>query len=102
MTDGKEKGRLWIRLMKGHRAIGDLVLPCERDEVHTALREAMHTLDLSMPVWLPQHQADWEAFGLTRFLPDHFVEPVTFERMEISYIAPEAEKKQKKHDDLYD
>ena len=39
--------------------------------VTPALREAMHTLDLSMPVWLPQHQADWDAFGLTRFLPDH-------------------------------
>ena len=97
-----EKGRLWIRLMKGHRAARDLVLPCDRNEVTTALREAMHTLDLSMPVWLPQHQSDWDGFGLTRFLPDHFVEPVSFEKMEISYIAPEDEKKQKKHEDAFE
>ncbi|MDD3412138.1 MAG: hypothetical protein PHY12_15140 [Eubacteriales bacterium] len=89
-------GRLWVRLMKGHKAARDLLLPCERDDVLGALREAMHQLDLSMPVWLPRHEADWEQFGLTRLLPEHFIDPVDFDRMEISYIAPEEEKKKKR------
>ncbi|NLI21251.1 MAG: hypothetical protein GX418_06880 [Clostridiales bacterium] len=85
-------GRMWIRLMRGHRALRDLLVPCRADEPLEALREAMHTLDLSMPVWLPRHQADWGSFALTRFLPEHFMDSVDFERMEVSYIAPDEER----------
>lgn len=38
---------------------------------------------------MPRHRQDWEEYGLTRFLPDHFLESVSFDSMEISYIAPE-------------
>lgn len=102
MKKAKEAGRLWIRMMKGHRAVRDLLVPCERDDVQSALRDGLHTLDMSTPVWLPRHQKDWQDFALTRFLPEHFVEPVDFERMEISYIAPEDEKKPPKRYDLDD
>ncbi|MCE5342164.1 MAG: hypothetical protein LLF96_01060 [Eubacteriales bacterium] len=86
-------GRLWVRLIRGHRAARDLIVPCSADNPLPALREAMHELDLSMPVWLPRHQADWEAFRLTRFTQEHFLDSVNFDRMEISYIAPEEERK---------
>ena len=89
-------GRLWVRLVREHRAVRDLTLPCRAEEPKAALREAMHTLDLSVPVWLPRHQADWDHFRLTRFTQEHFLDPIDFDRMEISYIAPESERKQRK------
>jgi hypothetical protein len=90
---GAAGGRMWVRLVRGHRAVRDLVVPCVADEPLTALREAMHTMDLGMPVWLPRHQADWQSFRLTHFTQEHFMENVDFDRMEVSYIAPEEERK---------
>ncbi|MEG0048926.1 MAG: hypothetical protein RR865_07160 [Clostridia bacterium] len=88
------QGRLWIRLMKHHRIERDLLVPCTRDDPHTALREAMHTLDLSQPVWLPKHEADWENYALTRFKPEDFMDAVHFDAMELCYVAPDEDKKQ--------
>ncbi|MDD3212929.1 MAG: hypothetical protein PHY64_04620 [Eubacteriales bacterium] len=93
MSDAVTGGRLWVRLIRGHKAARDLTVPCSAADPLPALREAMHELDLGMPVWLPRHQADWKAFRLTHFSQEHFLEPVDFDRMEISYIAPESERK---------
>ena len=97
MTDqNKEQiGRMWLRAVKGHRTAFDLTLPCRHEAPLPALAEAMHRLDLSMPVWLPRHQTDWDRFSLARLLPEHFIDAVTFDRLELSYIAPEDEKKAK-------
>ena len=81
-------GRLWIRLMKGHKCLRDAVLPSGREDPREALQQALPELDVSQPLWLPIHQADWAEYALTRFLPEHFVDSVPFDRMEISYIAP--------------
>ena len=86
-------GRMWIRLIKGHKATHDLTVPCQKDSPLSALREAMHELDLSMPVWMPRHQSDWDHFSLAHFTQDHFMDKVDFERMEISYISPDADQK---------
>ena len=86
-------GRLWVREVKHSRTLRDITLPCEQQNPLPALREAMHALDLGMPIWLPRHQADWQAFGLTRFSQEHFLESVNFDRLEISYLAPEEQRK---------
>lgn len=86
-------GRLWIRLIKDHRALRDITVPCRKEDPLTALREAMHELDLGMPIWLPRHQMDWKSFALTKFTQDHFMEAINFDRMEMSYIAPDEERK---------
>ena len=86
-------GRMWVRAVKGHRATRDLTVPCRRAEPQASLREALRTLDIGMPMWLSRHQADWDAFALTRFLPEHFLESVDFDRLEVSYIAPDEERK---------
>ena len=88
-------GRMWLRLMKNNRAKADLTVTCDFDQPQLALREAMHQMDLSMPVWLPRHQKDWQEFSLTRFTAEHFLEPVSFDRLEISFIAPEDKKKKR-------
>ena len=86
-------GRLWVRLMKKHRVERDALIDCTRNDPEEALRELLPRLDLSQPVWLPRHRADWEEYAMTRFTPAHFMESVWFDYMEISYIFPEDEKK---------
>ena len=91
---------MWLRLIKGTRAKGDLTVPCNYENPQLALREAMHQLDLSMPVWLARHQKDWAEFALTRFTADHFLEPIHFDRLEISFIAPEDQPRKKSRNPL--
>lgn len=91
------KGRLWVRLMKRHRVEKDALIECEHDEAEEALRELLPKLDLSQPMWLPRHQQDWAEYSLTRFLPEHFVDNVGFDYMEVSYIFPEEKKARKRH-----
>ncbi len=79
--------------MKGQKCLRDQVVPCRREAPREALREALPEIDLGQPLWLPRHQADWEEYALTRFLPEHFVESVAFDRMEVCYIFPEEEQK---------
>lgn len=85
-------GMLWVKLYQGHKIKRDLTVPCGRADPTEALREALHTLDLSMPVWLPRHWDDWRKHAMTRFLPEHFMEGVPFEYMELSYFDPDDKK----------
>ena len=96
------KGRLWVRLMKRHRVERDALIECYHEDVEEALRDLLPTLDLSQPMWLPRHQQDWEEYSLTRFRPEHFVESVDFDYMEVSYIFPEDKKKARQRHVLED
>ena len=84
---------LWVRTICRHRTDRQTTVPCVRDNVRGALLEACRELDLPEPLWLEKNDREWEAFGMTRFLPDAFFEQVPFERMEIEYIDPDAPKK---------
>ncbi|MBO2515752.1 MAG: hypothetical protein CW338_00550 [Clostridiales bacterium] len=84
---------IWVRLMKRNRIEKDITQPCARDEWEGALEEACHRLDVPRPLVIDKHRRDWEAFSQTRFLPDHFIESVSFDRMEVEYINPEEKKK---------
>ena len=41
---------------------------------------------------LPRHERDWDQFSQARFLKDHFIEDVAFDRMEVEWIDPEKKK----------
>ena len=84
---------LWVRTIRHHRMDRQVVEPCRRDDPQDALSEACHKLDIALPLWLDKNQREWEDFGQTRFFPDAFMEPVSFERLEIEFIDPDAKKK---------
>ena len=42
---------------------------------------------------LARHERDWEQFSQARFLKEHFVEDVPFDRMEVEFIDPDKKKK---------
>ena len=92
MTE-ENRGRIWIRLMKKNQSLGDTVVPAPRNEPEAALREALTTLDISQPMWLPRHHLDWEEYAFTNFRPEHFVDSVPFDRLEVRYLFPEDEEK---------
>lgn len=85
-------GGIWVRLMKRTRIQKDITQPCERDDWQDALDEACHKLDVTRPMILPRHERDWEEFSQTRFVKEHFLEDVPFDRMEVEYIDPDAKK----------
>ena len=55
-------------------------------EIHQALVRSR------LRVVLPRHERDWEEFRQARFLPEHFLEDVPFDRMEAEYIEPDKKK----------
>lgn len=93
MAANENQGKLWIRLIRRHKVTTSLMVPCTREDPQAALQEALPTLDLSQPMWLSRHQNDWDEYALTRFRPEHFVDVVPFDSMEISYIYGEEESK---------
>lgn len=84
---------IWVRLMKKNRIDRDLVRPCKMEDWQDALEGACHDLDVPRPMILPRHERDWDEFAQARFLKDHFVEHVDFDRMEVEFIDPDRKKK---------
>ena len=84
---------LWVKTIRHHRTDRQTTVPCTRADAHRALLEACHELDLPEPIWLDKNEREWDEFGMTRFLPDAFMEPVHFDRLEIEFIDPEAKKR---------
>lgn len=86
---------IWVRLVTKNHIDRDMTAECARDGWEEALTEACHTLDMPRPIVMPKHRRDFEQFSQTRFLKEHFVESVPFDRMEVEYIDPESRKKKK-------
>ena len=84
---------LWVRLMHKTKILTDTTVPCGPDDFMTALDTACRTLDVPRPMVLPRHERDWDEFRQIRFLPEHFLEDVSFDRMEAEYIDPDKKKK---------
>ncbi len=84
---------IWVRLMRKTRIERDVTIPCMYDEWQEALEAACHRLDVPKPLLLPRHERDWAEFSQARFLREHFMEDVPFDRMEVEYIDPDKKKK---------
>ncbi|MHC1786969.1 MAG: hypothetical protein AB9880_07905 [Christensenellales bacterium] len=92
-------GQLWVRLVKGAKILKDVVVPCPAADWQEALREACHKLDLSVPIQVPRHLRDWEAYRQTRYLPEHFMDGLRFDRMEVEYFDADQGAARKRSDD---
>ena len=89
--------RLWVKEIKRHRIERQEAAPCAWGAEQTVLREMMQQMDLPSPIWLKKHEREYDEFRRTSFLPDHFVEDVSFERIEIEYLD-DTDKKRKSSD----
>ena len=85
---------------KKNKIIESRTAPCTYETWQEALDEICHALDVSRPVIIPRHERDWDNFGLTTFLPEHFLESVSFDKMELQYIDPDRKKQKSLYADL--
>ena len=88
---------IWVRLMHKSRIDRDITVECARSDWQEALRQACQKLDVSKPMVLPRHERDWDQFSQARFLKEHFIEDVPFDRMEVEFIDPDQKKKKPQH-----
>ncbi len=84
---------IWVRLMRKNHIEKDTTAECTLSDWQEALDAACHTLDVPRPMILPRHDRDWEQFSQVRFLKEHFIEDVPFDRMEVEYIDPDKKKR---------
>ena len=84
---------IWVRLMRKTHIVKDATVPCAIQDWQQALDEACRQLDVPRPLLLPRHERDWEQFSQARFLKEHFMEDVSFDRMEVEFIDPDKKKR---------
>ena len=85
---------IWVRLMRKTRIDRDVTVPCAYDEWQEALEDACQKLDVPKPLMLARHERDFLEFSQARFLKEHFMEDVPFDRMEVEYIDPDKKKRE--------
>lgn len=84
---------IWVRLMHKNHIDRDVTQECALSDWQEALERACHALDVPRPLMLPRHERDWAQFSQARFLREHFMEDVPFDRMEVEFIDPDKKKK---------
>lgn len=85
--------RLWVRLMRSHRIAKQEAVPCAWGEEKDALVELCREFDVPAPMWLNKHENEFEQFRHTAFTKDHFVEEISFDRMEIEFLEDDGKKR---------
>ena len=88
--------RLWAKIILHHRTIQQGTTPCNWEAPEEALRELCKEFDIPCPIWLRKHQHEFHEFRHTSFLPEHFMEDVPFDRLEIEYLDDENKKRRSK------
>ena len=78
--------RLWARVIVRHRIQRQVTVPCTFEGAEDAMTEICHELDISRPLWLNKHEKEFQEFRHTTFLPEHFMEDVRFDKLEIEFI----------------
>ncbi|MDD6882345.1 MAG: hypothetical protein PUD50_01415 [Eubacteriales bacterium] len=78
--------RLWIRMVNKHRVVKQETVACAWDGIEEALTETCRDWDIPRPVWLNKHAHEMEDFRRTAFAKDHFMEDVSFDRLEIEFL----------------
>ena len=63
--------RIWVRVVKRHRALRETAAPCARDEVEERLRDVCREFDIPSPMWLDKQRGELERFGATAFARDN-------------------------------
>ena len=89
--------RLWARIINRHRIERQATLDCAWEEAEDALTEMCREFDIPRPLWLDKHAREFEEFRHTAFLPEHFMEDVPFQKLEIEFLEDDG--RSRKSDD---
>lgn len=88
-------GSLWVREIRRNKIRRDIVVPCPEYDWQEALIAACRQLDLAAPLVVARHEQDFADFRQLRFLPEHFLESVHFDRLEVEYFDPDDKKERR-------
>lgn len=89
--------RLWLRIISNHRIERQETCPVVWGGEKPALTEMCRALDLPCPIWLNKHENEYANFRRTAFTQEHFIEEISFDRMEIEFLD-DTGKKRKSND----
>lgn len=84
--------QLWARIIHRHRISHSETIELQGD-LMDALGELCIRMDIPRPLFLGKHEREWEQFQQTAFTKDHFVESVSFDRLEIELFDSDAKRK---------
>lgn len=83
--------RVWASLHKDNKIIARASGESDHPDVSQALLDALEPvykeLDVAEPVWVGKHARELSRYRRTRFFPEDFVEPVSFDYMEIEFVV---------------
>lgn len=80
--------QLWTRVIIKNRIAAQVTLPMDGG-LPEVMEESCRKLDIPKPIWLGKHEREYNRFERTSFLPEHFIEKVAFDRLEIERIDPD-------------
>ena len=83
--------KIWAILRRDEKVARDTVVLVEeksRDNaIEHAVEAACEALDLPRPLLLPKHKHEFSQFHRTVFLPDMFVESISYDAFELAEIV---------------
>ncbi len=89
--------RLWAKIIVRHRIHRQATEPCTFEDIPEALNNICKQFDIPCPMWLGKQEREIEAFRLTSFGPDNFIEEIDFQKLEIEFLEDD-NKKRKSND----
>lgn len=83
--------RLWAKIFKNNHMLQDACIEDGSSDTRThkvfrALEEVCYQFDLGKPIWLDKNIAEFKRMSKTRFTGDNFIEPISFDFLEIQII----------------
>ncbi len=83
--------RLWARTFRNTHVLQNLCVedPSEDTRTHKvfhALEKTVLEFDLCTPIWLDKNISEFRRHAKTRFTQDNFIEPISFDFLEIQVI----------------
>jgi hypothetical protein len=91
-----QMARLWAKIIVKHRIQRQATVDADFQDVKDALTRLCAAFDVPRPMWLPKHEREYESFRRTAFLPEHFIEEVPFQKLEIEFLDDESKARRSK------
>lgn len=86
--------KLWAKKIKSNKIIDSLVVNNKEDisldeKRDKCLKEICHKFDVSVPVWLKNHELEFSQFKLVTFFSQDFIDEIDFDKLEVELIDDE-------------
>jgi hypothetical protein len=89
--------KVWGKVIKSNKILESIDIIDEskgsdKEKFKRSLEKICYKLDLSVPLWLIQHDNELRTFKRTTFTSDDFVEDVEFDKLEVDLISKDVKR----------